>query len=80
MVGGIISKIKRILTKNGEPMLFVDLEDLSGKTELIVFPSLFSRKSDLFKENKIILAYGKVDEKDGEIKLIGEEIEELLEE
>ena len=37
-VGGIISSIKKIITKKGQPMLFVKLEDLTSKAEIVVFP------------------------------------------
>ncbi|MBM3251046.1 MAG: DNA polymerase III subunit alpha, partial [Candidatus Nealsonbacteria bacterium] len=36
-VGGIISSVKKIITKKGQPMLFVKLEDLSEKAEVVVF-------------------------------------------
>ena len=77
-VGGIISKIKRILTKNGKPMLFMNIEDLTGKIEVVVFPLMVERKPTLFQENKIILLSGKLDNRDGIPKLICEDIEEII--
>jgi len=79
-IGGIISKIKKIITKNGKPMLFMDLEDLSNKIEVIVFPGVIERNPSAFQENKIVFISGKVDVKDGVPKLICEEVEEILEE
>jgi len=76
-IGGIISKIKKIITKNGKPMLFMDLEDLSNKIEVIVFPGVIERNPSAFQENKIVLVSGKVDVKDGVPKLICEEVEEI---
>jgi len=78
-IGGIISKIKKIITKNGKPMLFMDLEDLSNKIEVIVFPRVIEKNPSLFQENKIVFISGKVDIKDGVLKLICENIEEIVE-
>jgi len=36
-IGGIISNVKKIITKNGKPMLFMGLEDLTDKIEVVVF-------------------------------------------
>jgi len=79
-IGGIISKIKKILTKNGKPMLFMNLEDLTDKIEVIVFPRMIERSPSLFQENKIVLISGRIDVRGGVQKLICEKVEEILEE
>jgi DNA polymerase-3 subunit alpha len=79
-IAGIISKIKRIITKNGAPMLFMNLEDLTSKIEVIVFPNAIQKKPNLFEENKIVLISGRVSNRDGVPKIICEEIEEIVEE
>ncbi len=78
-IGGIISSIKKILTKNGQPMLFVKIEDLTDKAEVVVFPGILENNLSAFQENKIVLITGKVDFRDNSPKLICEEIEEILE-
>ncbi|MBM3258072.1 MAG: DNA polymerase III subunit alpha, partial [Candidatus Nealsonbacteria bacterium] len=78
-IGGIISNIKRIITRTGKPMLFVNVEDLSSKMEVIVFPSIIARNPSIFQENKIVMVSGRLDAKDGIQKIICEEIEEIVE-
>ncbi len=78
-IGGIISQIKRIFTRNGSPMLFMNLEDLTDKIEVIVFPSIIQKNPTAFQENKIVLVSGRVDARDGVPKIICEQIEELIE-
>jgi len=78
-IGGVISTIKKILTKNGQPMLFVKVEDLTDKAEVVVFPAILENNLTAFQENKIVLITGKVDFRDNSPKLICEEIEEILE-
>jgi DNA polymerase-3 subunit alpha len=79
-VGGIISSIKKILTKKGQPMLFMKLEDLTDKTEVVVFPSALERNPTAFQENKIVFVTGRVDNDPESPKVICEDIEEIVEE
>jgi len=79
-IGGIISEIKRIITKNGSPMLFVKMEDLTDKIEVVVFPSVLSKNPSAFQENKIVLVSGRISERGDTPKLIAENVEELVEE
>ena len=76
-IGGIISSIKRIITKAGKPMLFLGLEDLTDKIEVVVFPSLIDKYPDIVQENKIVLVVGRLNTYHGVQKFIAEEIEEL---
>ncbi|PIX88015.1 MAG: DNA polymerase III subunit alpha, partial [Candidatus Nealsonbacteria bacterium CG_4_10_14_3_um_filter_36_16] len=79
-IGGIISKIKKIITRTGKPMLFMNLEDLNNKIEVVVFPRVIERNPSAFQENKIVLVSGRVDMRDGVPKLICEDIEEIINE
>jgi len=78
-VGGIIAGIKKIVTRTGKPMLFVNLEDLSDRIEVVVFPGIIERNPAVFQENKIVMVSGRMDSRDGVPKLICEEIEEIIE-
>jgi len=77
---GLISSIKKIITKSGRSMLFLKIEDLSGRVEVIVFPSTVEQSSHTLEENKTVLVSGRVDLKEDTPKLIAETIEELIEE
>ncbi len=60
-VGGMISAIRQITTKNGQPMAFVKLEDVVGdERELVVFPSVYKDTSDIWQTQKVILASGRI--------------------
>ncbi|MDD3919471.1 MAG: DNA polymerase III subunit alpha, partial [Candidatus Pacebacteria bacterium] len=77
-IGGIITEIKKILTKKGEPMMFIKMQDLSEKIEVIIFPSLYTKSPEIFAENKVLFVTGKLDVKDGSPKIIANEAEELI--
>ena len=76
-VGGIISSVQKILTRNSETMAFIKLEDLSGSIELVVFPKVYQQSIFLWQEGKIIMIQGKLSTKDGQLKLLVDKAEEL---
>lgn len=77
-VGGIVSTVKKIITKTGKPMLFVKLEDLNEKAEIVVFPNTLERYPTAFVENKIIFVSGTVDHRDNSPKVIADSAEEII--
>jgi len=77
-VGGIISGIKKIITKNGRSMLFIKLEDLTDKAEVVVFPGVIERNPNVFQENKIVFITGRIDNRDNIPKVIANEVEEII--
>jgi len=79
-IGGIVSSVKRIITRTGKPMLFLGVEDLTDKIEVVVFPSVIEKNPAAFQENKIVFIKGRVDNRDNIPKIICEEIEEIVNE
>ncbi|MEA2088660.1 MAG: DNA polymerase III subunit alpha [Patescibacteria group bacterium] len=77
IISGIISKIQKIFTKNGETMLFIKIEDTTSNLELLIFPKIFLEYKELWEEEKIIMAKGRLSDKDGVPKLIVESVSEL---
>jgi DNA polymerase-3 subunit alpha len=63
-VGGYITELRRITTKNGSAMAFVKLEDLSGELELIVFPKSYETAKSVWEADQIVYVRGKVNSKD----------------
>jgi len=70
IIAGVISAIKKILTKKNESMLFAKIEDQSASLELLVFPKVLQRNPDLWQENNLIICSGKISPKDDELKLL----------
>lgn len=69
-VAALIGSTKKIITKKGDPMLFFDIEDLSGKIEAVAFPQTFSRHQDILTAGKVLYLDGKIDTKSGELKFL----------
>jgi DNA polymerase-3 subunit alpha len=74
-VGGIIALKKTKTTKNNNLMAFITLEDLYGYMEVIVFPTIYERFSNLIVEENIVIINGRISLKEEEQpKIICEEI------
>jgi DNA polymerase-3 subunit alpha len=69
-LAGMITRVRTITTKKGDPMAFVQLEDLQGEIEVVVFPSAYASTQDLWQDNTIVLVKGKVEVRDEKSKLI----------
>lgn len=75
IMGGILTSIKQKSTKNNSMMAFVQLEDLYGAIEVIVFPRTFEESISVIKADRIVLVEGRVSQReDEETKLICEKI------
>ncbi len=74
---GIIATVKSMLTKKGDRMAYVTLEDLQGTVEVIVFPDLFKTVGDLIAPERLIRVTGTIDRGDKGTKIRGAKIEPL---
>ena len=75
IIGGIIVDKKIKYTKNDKIMAFLQIEDLVGSVEVIVFPRDYEKNSDKLLEDNKVFVRGRVsleEERDG--KLICEKI------
>jgi DNA polymerase-3 subunit alpha len=70
---GIVANVHKILTKRGEPMLFVLIEDLSGSIEILVFPRILEKTKTVWEDGRVVLATGRTSWKNGETKFICDE-------
>jgi DNA polymerase III subunit alpha len=74
-VGGIVSAIKHLTTKKGEPMVFMRLDDVTGGAEVVVFNSVYAQSRELCTVDRILVVKGRVDHKqEGETKLLAMEV------
>ena len=72
-VCGVIMSVRKILTKKGQNMAFVALEDETGSGEVIVFPRTWTAHEKILLDGAAIYVEGKISKKEGR----GEEAEVL---
>jgi len=76
-IGGIITQIQKVITRANQAMVFAKIEDMSGRIEALVFPTLLASQPSLWQEGKILLVKGKLSDKDGVVKLLCNEAKEI---
>jgi DNA polymerase-3 subunit alpha len=78
-IGGLVAALRKKVTKRGEVMVLLDLEDLSGASiEVVVFPRVQEQFADLFRPDAMLLIKGRVDRdaRDDTVKLMALEARE----
>ena len=58
-VGGIVSSVKQLTTKRGEPMVFLALDDPTGGGEVVVFNSTYATARELCVADRILVIKGR---------------------
>ncbi len=61
-----IINIKRLVTKRGQEMAFIMVEDLTATMEVVVFSKVLEDYSALIEDNKVVLICGRVSIKEDE--------------
>jgi DNA polymerase-3 subunit alpha len=70
-VGGVIIGVQLKMTKKGDRMAFVTIEDLAGAVEMLVFPDLYKTAEALLEPDTPVLVSGEttVDERAGSVSV-----------
>jgi len=78
-VCGLVSALKEIVTKKGDRMAFLTLEDMKGFVEVILFPEVFKAASPCLRGGDPLLVSGILDLSEEHIKIKGTEVRSLPE-
>lgn len=76
-LAGVIIGRKQIIARTGQPMAFVQIEDLTGQVEVVVFPRTYQECADILARDAIVVVKGRVDVKEEGIKILADSITEL---
>lgn len=63
---GIISSVKKKITKNDSTMAFITLEDVTGSIEAIVFPKVYENFGNMLTLGNIVVLKGRLSIRDDE--------------
>jgi DNA polymerase-3 subunit alpha len=78
VIAGLISSRRNKITKNNDTMAFIELEDLYGKIEVIVFPRNLVPFNSILQEDNIVFIKGKLQLKEDELpKVICQTVKEI---
>ncbi len=76
-IGGVITSVRKSLSKSGQPLYFVTLEDMSGRIDVLVFGKTAERVAGLLVEDEIIMMDLKIGHKDGLLRLAADDVRRM---
>ena len=68
-IGGTISRIKGTMTKKGQPMGYVTIEDYDGEVETVVFPSVWETVRPILAEDAAVAIRGRVQANERDVRV-----------
>ncbi len=71
----MLNSVRKIITKKGDPMAFVQMEDITGEAEGTIFPSTYQELEPLLEEGKQLIVWGKAQQRNDKYQLIIEDAE-----
>jgi len=71
---GVSASLKEVMTKKGDRMGFITLEDLSGSLEVVIFPETYARCSEYLKNDDPIHVTGAVEHGEKGAKIMASDI------
>jgi DNA polymerase-3 subunit alpha len=77
IVGGIIQEVRHVVTRKGDPMAFVTLDDRSCTVEFTIFPEVVERSRDLLQEDEVVALSIVIEERRGEPNYVVQQVERL---
>jgi DNA polymerase-3 subunit alpha len=69
-VVGMVAGLRPVTTRKGDRMAVLQLEDLSGSCEAVVFPKTYARLADHLMVDARLLIWASVDRRDEQVQLI----------
>ena len=69
-VAGVVNSVREIVTKKGDRMATALLEDLDGRVPVVVFPRVFEKIGQIWKDDAILVVRGKVDLRDDQAQIV----------
>lgn len=76
-VGGLVAAVTRRYTRNGDPMVFFQLEDLEGSVEVVCFPRTVAEHGPLLREDAVVILSARLDHRGDDVKLVARALEAL---
>lgn len=76
-IGGLITGLRQITTKNGSKMAFAQIADFTGETEVVIFPKVYDQTSSIWQKDSVVMVKGKLNGRGNngsqELKFIADE-------
>ena len=70
----MVPEMRVVTTRKGDRMAILQLEDLTGSCEAVVFPKTYARLSDHLMVDARLLLWGQVDRRDDRVQIIVDDV------
>lgn len=77
-IGGRISTVKKVITRAGDEMAFIAVEDDFDSIEVIVFPKLYSRVKETITKDSVVLVRGRLEEQEETRRILARDLAPVL--
>lgn len=78
-MAGMIAGTRTIITKKGDPMAFVTLEDLTGQCDVVVFPRVYAEEKEKLVPDSVVLVKGTAQTREGQTSILADTIQNYVE-
>ena len=73
----LLAGVKPVVTKKGDRMAILQIEDLTGQAEAVVFPKAYERIGHHMVSDRRLMIWGKVDRRDDRVQMIIDDAEAI---
>lgn len=73
-VGGLITEARRVTTKRGDSMAFVQLEDFNGVIDVTIFPKIFDAAFKFLTVDEVVVVEGRVESSGDGVQILADRV------
>ncbi len=76
---GMLASIRTTVTKKGDKMAFVQLEDMQGQCEAVLFPAVYEKCKEYLQEERVVLVKGKAQTRNARTSVLVDTLQTSIE-
>jgi DNA polymerase-3 subunit alpha len=69
-IAGLVTEIRSLITKKGDSMAILTIEDITGTLNAVMFPRTWNEHRDKVVNDGVLVVYGKADTSRGDVQII----------
>ncbi len=70
VVAGLVTEVRRLHTRKGDPMAVLTVEDITGTFSAVLFPRTWKHYQEMIDEDVVLILRGKADTSRGDVQII----------
>ena len=69
-VGGLVTSLRKVVTKKGDNMAMLSIEDPFGKADAVIFPKTYGECSGVLVDDAILIIEGTLEKRNADLQII----------